>query len=75
LAVKGNYIYVTESLNHRIQVLKINPDGSLTAKLTFGEEGGKLGEFWSPGALAIKGNLLYVSDTANERIQILEVRY
>lgn len=78
LAVKGDYLYVSDGQsrpeeNHRIQVLKINSDGTLTAEFTFGKEGGGKGEFNVPDGLAVKDNYLYVSEAKNNRIQALQI--
>ena len=75
LAVKRNYLYVADSGNHRIQVFKINPDGNLSPKFSFGKKGDGSGEFSAPVGLAIKGNFIYVGDTGNSRIQVLEIKY
>jgi DNA-binding beta-propeller fold protein YncE len=79
LAIKDNYLFVADSGNSRIQVLKINPDGNLSPKLAFGRQGKGLGEFGGQAgyltALAIKDNYLYVADTGNQRIQVLEIKY
>ena len=48
IAIKGDYLFVGEYSyigNSRIQILKINPAGSLSPKFTFGREGASLGEF------------------------------
>jgi len=74
LAVKENHLYIADSGNNRIQILKINPDGSLIAESAFGKEGKGLGEFMYPLGLVIKDNLLYVADTGNSRIQVLEIK-
>jgi len=55
--------------------LKINSDGSLFPKFSFGKEGKGLGEFIYPFTLAIKDNYLFVADSGNSRIQILEIKY
>jgi len=56
VAIKGDYLFVADLGNSRIQVLKINPDGSLFPKFSFGKEGKGLGEFESPISLAVKRN-------------------
>ena len=73
LAVKGSYLYVAETAYDRIRILKINPDGSLTPKLTFGKEGKGLGEFSSAGGLAVKGDYLYIADSGSNRIHVLKI--
>ncbi|MEK9149631.1 MAG: NHL repeat-containing protein, partial [Candidatus Desantisbacteria bacterium] len=70
---KDNYLYVADLDNHRIQVLKINPDGNLFAQSTFGKKGTGLGEFDGIGNLVIKGDHLYVADPNNHRIQVLKI--
>ncbi len=76
LAVKGSYLYVADSGNSRIQVFKINPDGNIYPKFTFGKRGEGLGEFSSfMGGLAVKGSYLYVADSGNSRIQVFKIKY
>jgi 6-phosphogluconolactonase (cycloisomerase 2 family) len=73
LVTRKSYLYVTGLGPSPIQILKINPDGNLIPKFSFGKEGRNLGEFDSPSGLAIQGNYLYVADFANDRIQILKI--
>lgn len=73
LAVKDNYLYVSEAENNRIQALKINNKGKLSFGFTFGKKGEGKGEFFTPQGLAVKGNNLYVCDKLNNRIQILKI--
>ncbi|MCG2703381.1 MAG: NHL repeat-containing protein, partial [Candidatus Omnitrophica bacterium] len=75
VAVKDNFLFVADSGNSRIQVLKINPDGSLSPVLSFGKEGKELGEFngFSGLDISIKDNLLFVADSGNSRIQVLKI--
>lgn len=84
LLVKDNYLYVTDLDNQRIQVLKINSDGNLTALYSFGKKGTGLGEFDGIGAIVIKGDYLYVVEATddldlamkkkgNHRIQVFKI--
>ena len=73
IAVKNDYLYVSDTYNHHIQVLKIAPDGSLSFGFTFGKKGKEKGEFSNPQGLLVKGDYLYVSDSANRRIQALKI--
>ncbi len=73
LVVKDEYLFVADSANHRIQVLRINPDGSLSPKSAIGKNGNRLGEFQGPFGLAIKDDYLFVADSANHRIQVLRI--
>jgi len=74
LAIKGNYLFVADSGNSRIQVFTINQDGSIFPKLTYGNEGKGLGEFGDGLlSLAIKGNYLFVADSGNSRIQVFTI--
>jgi DNA-binding beta-propeller fold protein YncE len=73
IAVKDSYLYVSDTYNHRIQALKIAPDGSLSFGFTFGKKGKEKGEFYNPQGLLVKGDYLYVSDSANRRIQALKI--
>jgi tripartite motif-containing protein 71 len=75
LIIKDNYLYATDSNNYRIQVFKINSNGSLSPKFTFGKGEKGYGDFGIPYGLAIKDNYLYVSDAGMHRIQILEIKY
>lgn len=82
---KGNHLFITEynfleqlggkTGNHRIQILKIDPNGKISPVLVFGKKGERLGEFYFPTDLAIKDNYLYVADWGNFRIQVLEIKY
>ncbi|MCG2703055.1 MAG: hypothetical protein L6366_01595, partial [Candidatus Omnitrophica bacterium] len=60
--------------NSRIQVLKINPDGSLSPVLSFGKEGKGLGEFKYLSSFAVKNNYFYITDAGNNRVQVLEIK-
>ena len=73
IAVKDNYLYVSDTYNHRIQALNIATDGSLSFGFTFGKKGKEKGEFSNPEGLLVKGDYLYVSDSANRRIQTLKI--
>jgi 6-phosphogluconolactonase (cycloisomerase 2 family) len=73
LAIKDDYLFVTELDNSRIQILKIAPDGNLSPKFTFGKKGKELGEFESLLDLAIKDDYLFVADSGNSRIQIFKI--
>ncbi|MFH1492282.1 MAG: NHL repeat-containing protein [Candidatus Omnitrophota bacterium] len=73
IAVKNNYLYVSDTYNHHIQALKIASDGSLSFGFTFGKKGKEKGEFSNPQGLLIKGDYLYVCDSANRRIQVLKI--
>lgn len=73
IALKDNYLYVSDTYNHHIQALKIAPDGSLSSGFTFGKKGKEKGEFSNPQGLLVNGNYLYVSDSANRRIQVLKI--
>ena len=79
LAIKDNYLFVADSANSRIQVLKIGSNGNLSPQLSFGKAGKGLGEFGGElnyfTFLIIKNYYLYISDTANNRIQTLELKY
>ncbi|MBU4479026.1 MAG: hypothetical protein KKH34_08095 [Candidatus Omnitrophica bacterium] len=74
VAVKDNFLFVADSGNSRIQVLKINPDGSLSPVLSFGKEGKGLGEFKYLSSFAVKNNYFYITDAGNNRVQVLEIK-
>ena len=83
LAVSGQYLYVGDSGNSRIQVFNIGDDGKLTPKLAFGKAGENPGEFGllskpigTPGPLYLtaSGHYLYVYDSGNSRIQVLSIK-
>lgn len=73
LDICGNYLFVADMENNRIQILKIKPNGALSPVSTFGKLGTGIGEFNSPVSLAINNNYLFVVDSANNRIQVLNV--
>ncbi len=73
LTVKGNYLYIVDTDISHLQILKINPDGSLFAQSVFGKKGKGLGEFDRPRSLVIKEDNIYIADSANNRIQILKM--
>ena len=59
-------LFVTEQLNHRVQVL--NPD--LSYSHCFGSKGDKPGELNSPHGIAIdQDGMMYISDYGNHRVQ------
>ena len=67
----GN-IYITDSLNHRIQ--KFSPEGNFI--LEFGKHGKKEKEFNGPSGIAIsKGEspAIYVANRNNDRIQVFDL--
>lgn len=74
IAIKDNYLFVSDSRNAHIQTLIINSDGNLSAKTMIGKRGEGLGEFQGNRSLAMKNSYLYVVDTANARIQVLEIK-
>ncbi len=62
----ADLVYVSDTGNHRIQVL--NTSGTVTS--TFGSTGSGNGQFRMPQGLGIDGsNNIYVADTINNRIQ------
>jgi 6-phosphogluconolactonase (cycloisomerase 2 family) len=78
LDIRGEYLFTADSGNNRIQVLKINQDGTFLAKsvFTFMKGDKKLEpflEFFGPIDIAIKGNYLYVADTRNLFINLLKI--
>ncbi len=73
LMAKDDYLIVADSGNNRIQVLRVNADGSLSPKTAIGKKGNRLGEFQWPLGLAIKDDYLFVADSANHRIQVLRI--
>lgn len=71
--IKDDHLYVADANNHRLQILKINSNGSISAQSTFGKKGSSLGEFNCPVGLSIKDNYLFVSEKENYRLQILKI--
>lgn len=66
---KAGHIMVSDTGNHRIQVLKLN--GRFVAK--FGTHESELGEFDGPSSMAVLSDgRIVVSDANNHRIQIFE---
>lgn len=83
LAIKDDYLYVADPGNSRIQILRINKDGSLSARSSFGKKGDRLGEFGffpapfnspAPFDLAVKDGYLFVADSIHCRIQIFKIK-
>ena len=63
----NNRMYVTDSSNHRLQVL----NSDLTFSATFGEYGSNVGQFSCPSGIACDGaGNVYVADSANNRVQV-----
>lgn len=60
------YVYVVDSLNHRVQAF--NYDGIF--QFSFGSFGTGNGQFNEPYGIASDGTLLYVTDQLNHRVQI-----
>jgi 6-phosphogluconolactonase (cycloisomerase 2 family) len=84
LAIKDKYLFIADSGNNRIQVFRINSDGSLSPQFAFGKEGHHLGEFAQvsnpllgkfphPLNLSIKDRYLFVTDPGNSRIQVFQI--
>ncbi|PRX59211.1 DNA-binding beta-propeller fold protein YncE [Cohnella sp. SGD-V74] len=68
----GN-VYVTDSVNHRVQKLTVSTNGWSEWKKSGAGSGIGLGEFDSPFGIAVDGNgNMYVADSTNNRIQKLE---
>lgn len=67
LSADGNTVYVIDTENNRVQVLRAS-DGAILRQ--FGSAGGQFGQFRSPSdiAMAADGTLL-IADTDNYRIQ------
>ena len=74
LDVEKEHLFVADSGNNRIQVLKIHDNGNLSAQSFFGKKGEGLGEFSTPGGLAAWKQHLFVADFRNNRIQVLKIR-
>jgi len=63
-------VYVSDRLNHRIQVFERN--GTLAR--TFGSEGSSSGKFIEPWGIAVsQGGEVYVADSLNHRIQVFDL--
>ena len=67
LCVSGDYVYVTESGNHRISVF--HTSGEFVH--SFGKEGSGRGELNSPCGIAVdQDGFVFVCDENNKRIQV-----
>ena len=72
LIIREDYLYVAETGNGHILILKINSDGSLSPRFIFGKKGESLKDF-NPGKLGIEKNYLYAADDHNNLIHILKI--
>ena len=70
MAVLDDELYVTEGLNHRVQVFTL--DGAPIR--SFGEQGTGDGQVNYPPAIALSDEAAYVTDRANERVVVFERR-
>ena len=73
LALANGRLYVSDSLNHRVQIF--GPAGEWI--YAFGGRGQETGKFLSPSGLCIdpENNCLYVADRGNQRVQIFELLF
>ena len=64
------YIYVTDSYNHRIVKTKLNIDGTFTDWTTYGTQGSGVGQFKYPRGISYDSatGYFYVTDHLNYRI-------
>jgi len=69
LFTDGQYLYISEINNNRIQVF--NTQGDYISH--WGQMGSKPNQFRFPACLALYHNLLYVTDSGNERVQVFTV--
>ncbi|MFH1597549.1 MAG: C1 family peptidase [Patescibacteria group bacterium] len=75
LTMANDRIFIADSLNHRVQILGINPDNSLNYLSQFGSLGSFDGWFNEPKGVAVTDNKIVVSDFQNHRVQIFEINY
>lgn len=77
VAVDGHYLYVTDTLNHRVQKFETaTGDNSLSWRATWGKTGGGSGsgdgEFNKPRGIAADGHgHIFVTEETNRRVQEL----
>jgi 6-phosphogluconolactonase (cycloisomerase 2 family) len=74
LAVKDDFLFVSDSGNDRVQVLQIKDGGRLSPLFVYGKRGTGPGEIFLPSGLAVKGDRLYFVDTGNGCIQICKIQ-
>ncbi|MFH0852975.1 MAG: 6-bladed beta-propeller [bacterium] len=70
LALSNNRLFVSDTMNHRLQIFNIGKDGRATFLMQYGGSGSAEGQFASPQDIEVYKNLIYVSDTDNNRIQV-----
>lgn len=68
-ATLGEFLYVADSGNHRIQKLDLN--GNMI--LEWGGFGDATGQFNNPWGVASDGSFVYVTDTGNDRVQVFDL--
>lgn len=70
VAIDGDYIYVTDSNNDRVQIWTRAATPVFVDE--FGSYGTGDGEFNSPWGIDIDDSYIYVSDSSNNRVQVFE---
>lgn len=62
------HVWITDTRNHRLQVLDSAGTGTFTP---IGSQGNGNGQFQDPMGIAVTANAVYVADTGNDRVQKL----
>merc|ERR1712070_347577 len=70
IAVAGEYVYVADTGNHRIQVFLKKTVGCFVPSSIIGSKGGDDGQLLSPPSLTIDGDHLHVADEGNSCIHV-----
>lgn len=73
IAIYGNFLYVADAGNHRVQIFNISNPSSPAYHATLGltgNPGSANDRFNSPEGVAVDASYIYVADTENHRVQI-----
>ena len=68
LSLNGNYLFVVDSLNHRVQMIHVLDS---TCEMIIGSQGNGAGQFNYPRCICLSADgELFVTDSCNHRIQV-----
>jgi DNA-binding beta-propeller fold protein YncE len=69
MAARGDRVYISDTINHRIVVYKTTPDAA-TFDIAFGQLGFGRNDFRYPSGIAVSASRIYIADRENGRVDI-----